>query len=79
MVKGLLTCSVLLGHALTMIFKTARTNSVMFYLLWSSAPILVSVTAFFVYVMQGNKLTISTAFTVCKLPDVESEMSAHVL
>ncbi|EKM76533.1 hypothetical protein AGABI1DRAFT_122491 [Agaricus bisporus var. burnettii JB137-S8] len=45
----------------------ARTNSVMFYLLWSCAPILVSITSFLVYVMQGNQLTISTAFTAITL------------
>lgn len=39
----------------------------MFSLIWSMAPILVSVTAFFVYVMRGNQLTIGTAFTVSAL------------
>ena len=43
---------------------TARTNSVLFSLIWSLAPIFISVTAFFVYVMLGNELTIGTAFTV---------------
>jgi hypothetical protein len=42
----------------------ARFNSVMFYCLWSCAPILVSITSFFVYVSLGNVLDISTAFTV---------------
>jgi len=42
----------------------ARLNSVMFYVLWSCAPILVSITSFFVYVLQGNVLDVSTAFTV---------------
>ena len=43
---------------------TARVNAVCFSLLWTTAPILVSVTSFFVYVAQGNALTIGTAFTV---------------
>lgn len=42
----------------------ARVNAVCFSLLWTTAPILVSVTSFFVYVAQGNELTIGTAFTV---------------
>lgn len=42
----------------------ARFNSVMFYVLWIYAPILVSIVSFFAYVAQGNVLTISTAFTV---------------
>jgi ABC-type multidrug transport system fused ATPase/permease subunit len=41
----------------------SRINSIMFSLLWTSAPILVSVTSFFAYVVQGNKLTVSVAFT----------------
>ncbi|KAF8890914.1 multidrug resistance-associated ABC transporter [Infundibulicybe gibba] len=41
----------------------ARINSVMFHLLWTCAPILVSIISFFVYVMQGNELTVSVAFT----------------
>ncbi|KAF8153792.1 multidrug resistance-associated ABC transporter [Crassisporium funariophilum] len=45
----------------------ARINSVMFYLLWTCAPILVSIISFFTYVMQGNKLTISVAFTAIAL------------
>ncbi|KIP06892.1 hypothetical protein PHLGIDRAFT_128004 [Phlebiopsis gigantea 11061_1 CR5-6] len=45
----------------------ARINSVLFALIWSMAPILVSVTAFFVYVMQGNELTVGTAFTAIAL------------
>ena len=36
----------------------------MFYVLWSCAPILVSITSFLVYVLQGNVLDVSTAFTV---------------
>ncbi|KAF8890917.1 multidrug resistance-associated ABC transporter [Infundibulicybe gibba] len=41
----------------------ARINSVMFYLLWTCAPILVSIISFFAYVMQGKELTVSVAFT----------------
>lgn len=36
----------------------------MFSLIWTCAPILVSVSAFFVYVASGHELTIGTAFTV---------------
>lgn len=36
----------------------------LFYVLWSCAPILVSITSFLVYVLQGNVLDVSTAFTV---------------
>jgi hypothetical protein len=43
----------------------ARVNSVMFYLLWSCAPILVSIISFLAYVVQGNTLEIGQAFTVC--------------
>ncbi|KXN85925.1 ATP-dependent bile acid permease [Leucoagaricus sp. SymC.cos] len=45
----------------------ARLNSVMFYFLWSCAPILVSITSFFVYVLQGHVLDVSTAFTAIAL------------
>ncbi|KAG6830506.1 hypothetical protein H0H92_000347 [Tricholoma furcatifolium] len=45
----------------------ARINSVFFSLLWTSAPIAISIIAFFTYVMQGNQLTISTAFTAIAL------------
>ncbi|KAF8812935.1 multidrug resistance-associated ABC transporter [Phlegmacium glaucopus] len=41
----------------------ARINGVMFYLLWTCAPIFVSILSFFTFVMQGNQLTISVAFT----------------
>ncbi|RDB18199.1 ATP-dependent bile acid permease [Hypsizygus marmoreus] len=41
----------------------ARINSVLFYVLWTCAPILVSVISFFAYVMQGKELSISIAFT----------------
>ena len=42
----------------------ARLNSVLFQLLWSCAPVLVSITSFLVFVLQGNELTVSIAFTV---------------
>ena len=42
-----------------------RLNSIMFQLLWSCAPVLVSITSFLVFVLQGNELTVSIAFTVC--------------
>ncbi|KAH0579496.1 hypothetical protein H2248_002354 [Termitomyces sp. 'cryptogamus'] len=45
----------------------ARINSVAFSLLWTSAPILISIISFFVYVIQGNELSISTAFTAIAL------------
>ncbi|EAU87480.2 ATP-binding cassette transporter [Coprinopsis cinerea okayama7 len=41
----------------------ARVNSVMFYLLWTLAPILVSIISFMTYVLRGNELTVSVAFT----------------
>ncbi|TFY73932.1 hypothetical protein EWM64_g10080 [Hericium alpestre] len=41
----------------------ARVNSILFSVLWSSAPTVVSVISFFTVVMQGNELTVSTAFT----------------
>ena len=46
-----------------MIFK-GRFNSVLFYALWTFAPIFISITSFFTYVMLGNQLTIGVAFTV---------------
>lgn len=46
------------------ILTVARVNSVMFYLLWTCAPILVSIISFTVYVLRGNELDIPTAFTV---------------
>lgn len=54
----------------------ARLNSVLFYLLWSCAPILVSIISFFVYVMQGKELSVSIAFTVCLItsgPDMMAD------
>ncbi|KAL0574916.1 hypothetical protein V5O48_007038, partial [Marasmius crinis-equi] len=45
----------------------SRINSVMFYALWMSAPILVSIVSFATYVAQGNELTVSKAFTAIAL------------
>ncbi|TRM65424.1 hypothetical protein BD626DRAFT_454236 [Schizophyllum amplum] len=45
----------------------SRINSVLFYMLWAVAPILISVTSFFVFVATGHKLTVSTAFTAITL------------
>ncbi|KAI0752843.1 multidrug resistance-associated ABC transporter [Daedaleopsis nitida] len=45
----------------------ARINSILFSLIWICAPILISVTSFFVYVAQGNELTVGTAFTAIAL------------
>ena len=56
--------SVLGYNILTDLRLTARINSVCFSLIWTCAPILVSITSFFVYVARGNELTIGTAFTV---------------
>jgi uncharacterized membrane protein YdbT with pleckstrin-like domain len=52
-------------HLHKMTHPLARINSILFYLLWTCAPILVSVISFFTYVMLGHELTISVAFTVC--------------
>ncbi|KAJ7764128.1 hypothetical protein DFH07DRAFT_1059163 [Mycena maculata] len=41
----------------------SRLNSLMFFLIWSLAPILLSTISFLTYVMLGNELTIGTAFT----------------
>ncbi|GBE87310.1 ATP-dependent bile acid permease [Sparassis crispa] len=45
----------------------SRVNNVMFSLIWTTAPILLSVTSFTVYVLQGNELTVGTAFTAIAL------------
>lgn len=42
----------------------ARINTSFFFILGFISPILVSLIAFFAFVMQGNELTIGTAFTV---------------
>lgn len=44
--------------------RIARVNSVLFSALWTTAPILVSIISFWVYVMRGNELSVSVAFTV---------------
>ncbi|KAJ7508849.1 hypothetical protein B0H11DRAFT_1962913 [Mycena galericulata] len=41
----------------------SRLNSLMFFLIWALAPILLSTISFLTYVMLGNELTIATAFT----------------
>ena len=58
---------IILSSLIMFSFPPARINSVMFYLLWTCAPILVSIVSFFVFVMQGGELTISVAFTVGSL------------
>ncbi|KAI0041568.1 hypothetical protein FA95DRAFT_1565261 [Auriscalpium vulgare] len=45
----------------------ARVNNVAFNALWGMAPVLVSVVSFLVFVLQGNELTVSTAFTAIAL------------
>ena len=39
----------------------------MFQVVWSTAPILVSVLSFLTYVSRGNELTVGTAFTAIAL------------
>ena len=41
-----------------------RVNSIVFALIGYITPVLVSVVSFYVYIAQGNELTIGTAFTV---------------
>ena len=41
-----------------------RVNSIIFALIGYISPVLVSVVSFYVYIAQGNELTIGTAFTV---------------
>ncbi len=43
----------------------SRLNPIMFQLLWSCAPVLVSITSFLVFVLQENEPTVSIASTVC--------------
>jgi ABC-type multidrug transport system fused ATPase/permease subunit len=45
----------------------ARTNSVLFTLLWTSAPILVSLVSFSTFIISGHKLDVATAFTALAL------------
>jgi len=57
----------------------ARLNSILFQLLWSCAPVLVSITSFLVFVTQGNKLTVSIAFTVRAFhPYLSSNLNEYV-
>ncbi|KAF9255339.1 multidrug resistance-associated ABC transporter [Marasmius fiardii PR-910] len=44
-----------------------RINSILYSILWMTAPILISVVSFALYVLQGNELTVSTAFTAIAL------------
>ncbi|KAJ7434680.1 multidrug resistance-associated ABC transporter [Mycena latifolia] len=41
----------------------ARLNSLLFFLIWALAPILLATIAFLAFVLQGGELTIGTAFT----------------
>ncbi|KAJ7764232.1 hypothetical protein B0H16DRAFT_1526418 [Mycena metata] len=45
----------------------SRLNSLMFFIIWALAPILLSTISFLTYVMLGNELTIGTAFTAIAL------------
>ncbi|KAL0573710.1 hypothetical protein V5O48_008254, partial [Marasmius crinis-equi] len=51
----------------------ARVNSIMFYTLWLSAPILLSIVSFAAYVAQGNGLTVSKAFAPRSLEKTKSQ------
>ncbi|KDQ16443.1 hypothetical protein BOTBODRAFT_186497 [Botryobasidium botryosum FD-172 SS1] len=44
-----------------------RTNSVMFGLLWTCAPLFVSIVSFLTYILLGNTLSVSKAFTAIAL------------
>ncbi|KAJ7108212.1 multidrug resistance-associated ABC transporter [Mycena epipterygia] len=48
-------------------FTKMRMNDVAYEAAWVTSPILISVISFFTYVMLGNELTISTAFTAIAL------------
>ncbi|KAG6908490.1 hypothetical protein DXG01_004424 [Tephrocybe rancida] len=67
MVKGMWEFLLIVTSRADEMTTIAQVNSVAFSLLWTSAPILISIISFFVYVMQGNELTISTAFTAIAL------------
>ena len=45
----------------------AGVNSVIFYLFWTCAPIVVFIGSFFEFVLQGSELTVSIALTVGSL------------
>ena len=69
MIKGISQETTLVESGPFLLFAfTARVNSVLFFLIWTCAPIFVSIISFMTYVMQGNQLTISTAFTVRHFP-----------
>ncbi|KAI0317356.1 ABC transporter type 1, transmembrane domain-containing protein [Amylostereum chailletii] len=53
-------------HELDWMVK-ARTNNVLFTALWACAPPLMSVASFAVFVLLGNELTVSVAFTAIVL------------
>jgi hypothetical protein len=44
--------------------SVARKNSVLFYTVFTCAPILVAVISFFVFIVSGHEMTVSIAFTV---------------
>ena len=46
------------------VLSPARVNFILFYLLWTCAPIVVSIGSFFVFVMQGGELTLSVTLMV---------------
>jgi hypothetical protein len=52
------------SESFAILLPLARLNSLMFYLIWALAPILLSTISFLTFVMLGNELTIGTAFTV---------------
>ncbi|KAJ7080949.1 multidrug resistance-associated ABC transporter [Mycena belliarum] len=45
----------------------ARLNSLLFFLIWALAPILLATIAFLAFVLQGGQLTVATAFTAIAL------------
>ena len=45
----------------------SRINDIMFQMVWATTPVLISIVAFFVFIAQGNELTIGTAFTAITL------------
>ncbi|KAK7005882.1 hypothetical protein R3P38DRAFT_3040178 [Favolaschia claudopus] len=49
------------------LLRKGRINEIGFSFLWVTMPIFISVFSFFTYVMLGNQLTISTAFTAIAL------------
>lgn len=61
----LIFVSLLLFFALAIFLE--RINSVLFGLLWTCAPVLVSIVSFLSYTLAGNALTVSKAFTAIAL------------